>query len=257
MIIPKLHGTFNHTGFTIFTACDDAYFNEFGIVLVNSIRQNTSCNVHLHIFNPSADTLQWLIRNSVSYTYELLLHSKLLPATQFWKNPPLDDFNQSRLQRIHKSIEKGNDSGIHDRIIKTYYACTRFIRLAQIFTGGDVLAIDIDAIVRKHPSELPDTKDFYIHKNTQYLAGGIYLNENSIPFLQEYAAKLEDYITNDYLYWSLDQDVLDSIVPKYNFGELPRSYIDWNMHPDSYVWTAKGKRKELDIFKNEKLKYIS
>ena len=62
-------------------------------------------------------------------------------------------------------------------------------------------------------------------------------------------------IQRDIIYWSLDQDILDNIVPSYVYKELPRSYIDWNMLPTSIIWTAKGKRKDLEIFKLEKEKY--
>ena len=34
------------------------------------------------------------------------------------------------------------------------------------------------------------------------------------------------------------------------------SYIDWAMKSDSAIWSAKGKRKELDVFKQEQRKYL-
>jgi hypothetical protein len=34
------------------------------------------------------------------------------------------------------------------------------------------------------------------------------------------------------------------------------SYIDWAMREDSAIWSAKGKRKELEIFKKEQDKYL-
>jgi len=33
------------------------------------------------------------------------------------------------------------------------------------------------------------------------------------------------------------------------------AYIDWEMQDHSYIWTAKGTRKDLAIFVNEKRKY--
>jgi hypothetical protein len=65
------------------------------------------------------------------------------------------------------------------------------------------------------------------------------------------------YFERDYVYWGLDQDILDQIVPQYNHGQLPMSMIDWNMAPDSVVWTAKGTRKEDVKFLDEKKKYMS
>jgi hypothetical protein len=60
----------------------------------------------------------------------------------------------------------------------------------------------------------------------------------------------------DDLYWFLDQIVLDQLVPQYHKGLLPMSYIDWAMRNESAIWSAKGKRKELEIFKQEQRKYI-
>ena len=255
MIIPKLAGSLKPADFTIFTACDSAYFDEFGKELVNSALKNTTASIHIHVYNPSIEVIHWLKSRGISHSYEVVSHVALLPAANRWNNTPTSEFDKQRLLRIKKSMDKGNDVSIHERIVKTYYACARFIRLNELFNGSPILAIDIDAIIRLSPPLLPNDADFYIHKNKQFLAGGIYLTEHSKPFLEEYANKLVDHIQSDYLYWSLDQDILDAIVPNYNYRELPRGYIDWDMNPDSHIWTAKGKRKDLAIFKSEKSKY--
>ena len=80
--------------------------------------------------------------------------------------------------------------------------------------------------------------------------------QGSHEFLQEYAAVLKTNIEQNELYWFLDQLVLDQLVPKYRKGLLPMSYIDWAMRADSPIWSAKGPRKELDIFKQEQQKYL-
>jgi hypothetical protein len=159
-------------------------------------------------------------------------------------------------------MQKGNDRSVADRLRKTYYACVRFIRLQEVFAGSTtVFAADIDAIVRSNIPTLSTDQDFYIHHITgakaRFLAGGLWLNPvaGSSNFLQAYAQQLRSSIEKDYIYWGLDQDVLDPIVPRYRFGNLPINYIDWNMNPSSYIWTAKGTRKELAVFVNEKKKY--
>ena len=81
------------------------------------------------------------------------------------------------------------------------------------------------------------------------------MNVTGGNFLTEYSNTLIDYIRSDHLYWSLDQDVLESIVPKYRWEQLPMSLIDWNMSDSSCIWTAKGTRKDLDAFVKEKKKY--
>jgi hypothetical protein len=161
-------------------------------------------------------------------------------------------------------MQKGHDKSLVERVMKTYFACARFIRLGEIvLTPQQILAIDVDAIVRKRIIAPAGDYDFFIHhitgRKARFLAGGMFFldTDQSLTYLKEYASVLKDNIEKDHLYWSLDQDVLDTIVPNYRYGQLPLSYIDWNMQNTSCVWTAKGERKNLPIFLNEKKRYNS
>jgi hypothetical protein len=194
-------------------------------------------------------------------TYEHVPAELFHRAASKWTTVPTTDPLKSQYDRTLNAMGKGRDVNILERMQKTYYACVRFIRLAELFQTTPVLCIDIDAVVRKPIPNLSNNYDFYIHhiagKKARFLAGGLYLNPTDLTrrFLIEYATQLKSYIDQDYMYWGLDQDLLDPIVPQYNHGQLPISYIDWNMQDSSYIWTAKGTRKELGVFVNEKRKY--
>lgn len=265
MIIPLLQGKLEQQGLFVYVACDQHYFTEFGKSLINSVRANSQLGIHIHLYNPLPEQLDYCNRQDrVSVTFEFAPLELFKAAADRWNNISNDPTDQYNLKRIVTAMSKSNDVSIQERMQRTYYACARFIRLSAIIsTSTSVLAIDSDAIVRANIPLLPTTHDFYIHhitgKKARFLAGGIYLtgNEQGCNFLKEYAEILKYNINNDTLHWGIDQDVLDNIVPKYNFGNLPLSYIDWEMLPNSYVWTAKGKRKELAIFVNEQKKYNS
>jgi hypothetical protein len=77
----------------------------------------------------------------------------------------------------------------------------------------------------------------------------------SSEFLNHYAQQLQQNLAADKIYWGLDQDILDQIVPGYVSGNLPISMIDWDMRADSVIWTAKGTRKDLPQFMAEKKRY--
>jgi hypothetical protein len=161
-------------------------------------------------------------------------------------------------------MKKGADVNVQQRLQRTYFACARFIRLAQLIKRTDaVFAMDIDAVVRCPLPDLENLKDFYIHhidgKKARYLAGGLYFprTNSGYEFLQQYANTLKQHIMQDDFYWGIDQDVLDAIVPRYRWGQLPENYIDWEMRDGSYVWTAKGTRKNLAVFINEQKKYTA
>lgn len=262
MITPPLHGTCTQQKLFIYAACDRHYFDEFGHEFVRSVQQNTNMGIHMHVFNPTDQQIEFCnSSNGVSMTYEHVSAELFHPSADKWTTVPVTEPLKSQYDRTLNAMGKGRDTSILERMQKTYYACARFIRLAELFQTTPALCVDVDAVVRKSIPELGSAHNFYIHRITgrkaRFLAGGLYLNptDSTRQFLQEYAIQLNSYINQDHIYWGLDQDLLDPIVPKYNHGQLPSSYIDWNMQDSSYIWTAKGTRKELVAFVTEKRKY--
>lgn len=263
MQLPKIQGSLNQKDFFIYVACDNKYFDEFAINLVNSVKKNTSAGIHLHIFNPSPPQIDKFSQdNRVSVSYEHVILEDFIPATKNLEKISKIEEEKFKHERSLTAMKKGNDKSLIERVMKTYFACARFVRLHELVKNPqEIFAIDIDAIVRKEISTPVGNYDFFIHhilgKKSRFLAGGMYFlkNSKSFEYLSQYAITLKQNIEHNHLYWSLDQDVLDSIVPKFNYGVLPMSYIDWNMSQDSCIWTAKGERKSLPIFVNESLKY--
>ena len=260
MQIPLAQGEFCQKDFFIYSAADENYFDEFVPALAKSIKINTPYNLHLHLYNPRPDQLEFCNNYGITWTAEYVpLEIFAEAAARFEKNT-LDESLQSQKLRITTAMSKGGDKSIQERLRKTYFACARFIRLKDFVKSHQkFLAIDVDAIVR-HNFPILDDRDFYIHyisgKKARYLAGGIFYTGKNFNFFHRYSEILESYIKQDKLHWGLDQDVLDTLVPNYNWGQLPIRYIDWEMDLSSYIWTAKGQRKDLEIFLNEKSKYM-
>jgi hypothetical protein len=265
MMMPPLQGILNQDCFFIYAACDHEYFNDFGPALINSVLRNTTLGIHLHLYNPTTEQIRYCrSQDRVSITYEHVPMEAFDVAAKRWEIVPSDPELADRHRRIITAMGKGKDTNIQQRIQRTYFASARFIRLQQLIRPtSKLLAIDVDAVVRKTLPELDNGRDFYIHyisgKRARYLAGGLYLtgNNNGYEFLKAYATLLKTNIESDDLYWGIDQDVLTDLVPKYRWGDLPMEYIDWDMQERSYIWTAKGTRKNLEIFINEKQRYIA
>jgi len=265
MKIPKIQGSLNQSDFFIYVACDKNYFDEFAIKLVNSVKKNTSAGIHLHIFNPLDSQIDKFSQDSrVSVSYEYVKIEDFTNAAENLQKLSNVENEKFKYERSLTAMKKGNDKNLIERVMKTYFACARFVRLRELVKNPqEIFAIDIDAVVRKEIPKPAGNYDFFIHhisgKKSRFLAGGMYFLKNfkSVEYLDQYADILKQNIENNHLYWSLDQDVLDKIVPNFNYGALPMPYIDWNMSNDSYVWTAKGERKSLPIFVNESLKYSS
>jgi hypothetical protein len=262
MILPPVHGKSSHSSAFIYTACDADYFDQFGAVLINSVRANTSMGLHVHLFNARQDQIDFCTQRDITTTHESIAAESFDSVAARWATEPRVPVELDRYRRTQTAMTKGRDSSVQQRMQKTYYACARFIRLFELFDATvPVFAMDVDAVVRSSPVPLSADHDFYIHKITgrkaRVLAGGIYLNPTPAAqrFIGDYASALKQEIANDYLYWGLDQDLLDSIVPRYNHAQLPISYIDWHMGINSAVWTAKGTRKESLEFVNESARY--
>lgn len=263
--MPELHGSCTQTQSFIYTALDTDYFDEFGRSIVASVLRNSAMGIHVHLYNPRPDQLAHCQQQPrVSVTWEYAPIELFASAAARWHTEPKDAVLLDQYRRTLTAMSKGHDVDVQQRMQRTYYACARFIRLAHTRnTAVPVLAIDSDAIVRSNIPTLDPTHDVYLHhisgKKARYLAGGIYLSHTAgaQDFLTQYANVLAQSIDQDYLYWGLDQDVLNNIVPRHNTGQLPISLIDWEMRPASHIWTAKGQRKELAVFVNELRKYSS
>ncbi len=261
MILPKIHGSAPDADFMIYSACDQSYFDQFARELINSIRANSSDHLHLHIFNPRQDQLDYCAdQTDVTVTYEYVTPDMFDTAAAQW-DCVTDPVRRSQLERTRNAMKKGQDIDLHHRMQKTYYACARFVRLAELAGSSSFMSMDVDAVVRSMIPRLSRQHDFYLHRITgakaRTLAGGMFVNAQgrSSEFLNQYSQALTDSIESDYIYWGLDQDILDQIVPGYACGNLPISMIDWDMRPDSVIWTAKGTRKDLPQFMAEKRRY--
>lgn len=255
MQIPELQGQILPNNFAVYTACDAKYFDQFAQIFCISAKTIAQVPLHLHLFNPRPNQISWCQQHNIGVTWETVDYNAFAQCAT-----NLMAIAGEPLRRTQVAVAKGNDLSIHQRMAKTYYACARFVRLAEVHKlCPTVFACDVDAVVRKPIPRLGNEKDFYIHQifgtKARFLAGGLYLNPGAGDFVNAYAQVLRDKISQDVLYWSIDQDVLDPIVPRYNYGQLPDILIDWNMRADSVIWTAKGARKNNDQFIAEQKRY--
>lgn len=266
MKLPPLQGTLSQSGFFIYAAADAKYFDDYAVPLINSVIKNTPHGVHIHIYNPRPDQIERCQNTPrVSVTWEIFDESLFESAIKFWSRTNLSDLHLARRNKmlgikvVNKNLPLEENLAVW--LKKTYYACVRFIRLAELVKQPTpFLAIDVDGLVRStFQYEFDDGKDFYLHVKEKggHLAGVLLgtTNPRSVEFIQRLASDIHKEFEQDNIYWFLDQHCLDNLVDQYNKGYLPLSYIDWFMKPESAIWSAKGKRKYLDVFLQELKKY--
>lgn len=242
--------------FFIYAAADSLYFERYGKAFVNSILQNTNYHVHIHLYNPTNEQIQW----SNVQGHRLTISIKTLDTTTFktiaeeWA--VRKNFANKREEQMFNNGKLYGFPSLAKIVETTLYACGRFTTLPQILKDGQrCLSLDIDGIIRKpFDTELTD-KDIYLYQKPsgEHLAGAIIVNSQS--FAIEYSLWLHEQIERGNVYWFLDQVILDALVPHYDIGLLPKSYVDWEFDEDSPIWSAKGKRKDFTKFINEQLKY--
>lgn len=264
MNLPPIQGQLDQTGFFFYVAADTNYFDRFGRALIHSIERNTRYGIHVHLYDAREDQLNFCRDHPrVSVTWETLAQDQFASALEFWQQDILPEPYHSRRNKMLGLKQFTDHANLESWIRKTYYACMRFVRLAEIVIRPvRFLEIDIDGLVRKDFVTVFNDDplyDFYLYEKKKggHLAGAILYTEKpkTLDFIQKLSDRIRQEIESDNIYWFLDQHCLDIVVPNYRRGILPISYIDWHMQPDSAIWSAKGKRKELEIFQQELKKY--
>lgn len=272
MILPNMHGSLQQPGFFVYAAADCGYFDLYGRALINSVLRNTNHGIHVHIYDPTHDQLSFCQQPRCSVTWECLAPTQFESALEFWNREDLPEPHAGRKNKM-LGLKQSTSNDLENWLRKTYFACMRFVRLAEIMQDPrHLLEIDIDGLVRgDFPIQLPDNQscDIYVYEKTKkdrvtgeirttgHLAGSILITDKpqALAFVQDLGSAIRREIEADNIYWFLDQNCLDATVARYRKGVLPINYVDWHMNPHSAIWTAKGKRKELDVFKRELAKY--
>lgn len=263
MTLPLLQAQYPQSSYLIYAAADTIYFDRYAKPLIVSAERNTpDLGIHLHIYDPTKQQLQWCeSRKNLTVSWESVDYKFLKHVAEQW-NTKTNLSNQRQIEMKKKSQTLPNRDFLK-LVHNTYYACARFVRLNQILNTSSIcLSMDVDGLIRKNFNMDLSAADIHLYekpKDSSHLAGALLFQSHagSRKFLQDYAAQLEKSLLEGDIYWFLDQVVLDQLVPRYHKGLLPMSYIDWAMKPDSAIWSAKGRRKELAIFTEELKKYQS
>jgi hypothetical protein len=261
MNLPPLQGKLDQSKFFVYAAADSIYFDQHARPLIKSVKTHApDIGIHLHVYDPNPQQLEFCQQHGASVTWEVTNPAEFETATTEWLHRT--NFANDRQRQMWKKGQTGGRAELYKLIRQTYFACMRFARLAEILESGQrCLEIDVDGLVRAPFNTDLGPADFYLYekpKDGTHLAGAILFNgqPGSHDFLQTYGQAMRENIQRNDIYWFLDQVILDELVPRYQKGLLPMSYIDWAMRAESAIWSAKGKRKELEVFKQEQRKYL-
>jgi len=210
MILRPLEVSPRLTGNFFYFAADSKYFDLYGKALALSLLQHAPWSkVHVHLYNPTNDQLDWCDQKTVSYSQELI--------------------------------------DVNNKEFNTLCACIRFIRIPEIFEpSARIISFDCDVIANKLIPlakfiEATDTSKITIRKGGKSLASAISFGLDD--FRNRYSGRLTESFKQNNIYWFLDQDILDSMMIEKPISKLSSEWTGTKMTPDRMIWTAKGSRK--------------
>lgn len=223
----------------VLAACDSEYVTH-AVSLVRSLEVfSPGQTIILHLVNPTNDVLQRLD----------MLGRQL---------------KRTRLVLSRERIELGS---MTDLLRRTYYACARFLRLAELIqaSGCDYLVLDADSLVvapiDRNFSDKPEAEVCLLRRDlggpvTEQLAvaaGSVWTRStpNSRRFFNAVAEDIQSTFADGSAAWYLDQTILKRRMDDKSIPVIVRNikskYADWEFRDDSVVWQAKGTRKYLDL----------
>ena len=257
MKLPPLLGKFPQTDVCFYIAADENYFNQHAKPLIVSIKRHFSYPIHFHLYTPSEESKNWCKVNDISYSYEVVDVKIVDPAFEIYCNIPADVELQRRRSKMIKPGE--NVEKIRNELTKTYYACTRFVRLSELLDKPTyVIMLDTDSLIRNHFDLLSKDCDIHIYEKThkkhvkyvQHLASTIFYTgtQGSYDLIQDHARLILEEYNKDTLYWFLDQETLDVAIQKYSKKPLDLNFVDFDMKQNSSIWCAKGPRKQFPVW---------
>lgn len=208
--------------YNILIGCDQSYYDDWGINLLNSIQKNAPwLNLHCHIVNP----IDVKKLDFVDYTFE------------------------------DRSFESDNS-----RI--SYLQCVRFLQVAEKFSLDDyVITLDCDTICTQPFNQQEFEKLFdkqYVlqhEKGKWWLAGlVVFRNDN---FRYEFAESIKSAPVEKWIY-GRDQDILKKFSGKYNFEPVSDNWIKYGKGGENRIFfTLKGSQKTKNRYLNSYKKILN
>lgn len=228
-----------------FAAADSRYFDKYGRSFIGSmVNSQASPCVHIHLFNPRAEQLDYL---------ERLRHSdERLQLSYTWEEV---DLGQLPLPR-------------HG----CYYYSVRFLRMAEVVKQArlNCLCLDIDTLlvqpVERLLAELQDCDIAFYSRfdrfgiDTKLLAGTLFVADAYLPgrLLAAIEEKIRCFVSRGWMLNKLDQIIIydefrkiKRCHPELRFKSFDERLIDTRFSSTGIIWYPKGPSKRDALYKEK------
>ena len=228
----------------VLCSCDEKYFNTYFDRFYNSFKDKWQLPVHVHIIDPSKQSLKWLKDENISHT---------------WCNTDAYDWpatiNKFKIKCTgYKDVD---NKTIKQWLYEGYTQCQRFIVLGNNMTASQsVIVSDVDAYAQHKPTK--EDKEF-LFSNTAFsfykrkvMATFCHFHPKDLTAIKTVANRIVDTIDKDYFKLALDQKILKEVYQTYYY--LDESWIrhydvkddaDRLLHSKCLIYHEKGRRGKI------------
>jgi hypothetical protein len=230
----------------IFFACNDQFMKRFGYSLIFSCYETArECGVHVHLYEPSSDILRHLAALKehfsdlkLSYTYETEIDFGSLPERGMY-------YTTFRFVAAKKISEESQSLMVcldADSLIMN--SLQQVIATARQHDVGLYFRLKKRRITKKIAAFC------VIFNHTQRALAFInFFSAIAIQFQKNYPrTRTNFWFDQSSLYFSY---LFSKLRERVSFSSIGKSVVDYEFSDKACIWTAKGKRKNDEVFLKE------
>ena len=232
----------------ILCSCDEKYFKIYFERFYTSFRDKWKLPIHIHIIDPSRQSLKWLNIYNISHTW---CHTK----SYDW----LTTINKFKIAQPR--YEDVDDKTIKQWLYEDYTQCQRFVVLGNnMTTSQSVIVSDVDAYAQHIPTR---KEKKFLFSNTAFsyfrrriMATFCHFHPKHLSKIKTVARRIVKTINNNYFKLGLDQKILtENFIDWRSYTNLDNSWIrhwdvkndvDRDRHNKCLIYHEKGNRGKLN-----------
>ena len=230
----------------VLCSCDEKYFKTYFERFYTSFQNKWKLPIHIHIIDPSRQSLKWLDNNNISHTW---CHTK----SYDW----LTTINKFKIAQPR--YEDVDDKTIKQWLYEDYTQCQRFVVLGNNMTASQsVIVSDVDAYAQHIPTNkekkflFSDTAFSYFRR--KIMATFCHFHPKDIGKVKNVAKRIVDTININHFKLALDQKILKEVYQTYT--KLDKSWIrhydvkddtDKLHHSQCLIYHTKGTRGKIEF----------
>ena len=228
----------------ILCSCDEKYFNTYFDRFYNSFKDKWQLPIHIHIIDPSQQSLKWLNDKNISHT---------------WCNTDAYNWTET-INKFKKEVPTHNNvdnETIKHWLYEGYTQCQRFVVLGNNMTASQsVIVSDVDAYAQHKPTnrhkKLLFSNTAFSYYKDRIMATFCHFHPKDLKKVKQVADIIVNTVNSNYFKLGLDQKTLKEVYQE--FTDLNKEWIrhfdvksdkDRLLHSKCLIYHRKGRRGKI------------